>query len=363
MLKRYKWNLILTSIVTVLPVLVGLLLWDRLPEVMTTHWGADGVADGWSGKGFAVFFLPLFLLGMHWLMILLTVTLDKKNLEQHPKLMGILFWIFPVVSLTASGAVYATAFDVEFGVSKWMPVLFALLFIAMGNYLPKCRQNATLGIKLPWTFRSEENWNKTHRFGGWVWVLGGILLLPAVFLPEKAFVAVLVGVIFLIVLIPTLYSWLLYRKQVREGTLEGEALEVNTGLTRAGKIGTIFGVLILAFCVVILFVGEVDVTFGETSFTVDSVWWQPLEVEYDSVTEISYEEYNDPGARTFGFGSLRLHMGQFRSDTHGDHTRYAYVGADSCVVLTVEGKTLVLSGKDSAETREIYEQLLKFIEA
>ena len=61
MIKKHLKLLIITSVVILLPILAGVILWNRLPDTMVTHWGADGVADGWSGKGFAVFVLPLIL--------------------------------------------------------------------------------------------------------------------------------------------------------------------------------------------------------------------------------------------------------------------------------------------------------------
>ncbi len=78
-----------------------------------------------------------------------------------------------------------------------------------GNYLPKCRQNRTVGIKLPWTLRSEANWNKTHRAAGFVWIAGGLMLIAGAFLPvpwlEPAVAA-------LLVLFPLLYSFALHKR-------------------------------------------------------------------------------------------------------------------------------------------------------
>ena len=72
MFKKYKLQIIVSSIVILLPVLFGLLMWDNLPDIMTTHWGADGTADGFSGKVFAVFGLPCVLLAVHLICLLFT---------------------------------------------------------------------------------------------------------------------------------------------------------------------------------------------------------------------------------------------------------------------------------------------------
>ena len=92
MIKRNKLKLIFSSILIFLPSVVGLLLWNRLPESMTTHWGADGNADGFSGKAFAVFGMPLILLAIHWLCIFFT-TKDPKNKDQNHKVFGLVLWI------------------------------------------------------------------------------------------------------------------------------------------------------------------------------------------------------------------------------------------------------------------------------
>ena len=86
-------------------------------------------------------------------------------------------------------------------------------------------------------------------------------------------------------------------------------------------------------------------------------YYQDLTVEYAAVDHIEYRETNQAGVRTFGFGSARLMMGQFKNDAFGAHTRYSYTQCDACVVVTAGEKILVLSGKDADSTRAIYEEL------
>ena len=90
-------------------------------------------------------------------------------------------------------------------------ILVGVVFIIIGNYLPKCRQSYTVGIKLPWTLASEDNWNRTHRMAGGLWMVGGAVVL-LMGLTGKAYVAVFLSVTAVMVLVPTIYSYLLYRK-------------------------------------------------------------------------------------------------------------------------------------------------------
>ena len=74
---------------------------------------------------------------------------------------------------------------------------------------------------------------------------------------------------------------------------------------------------------------------------------------------MEYRDGNVPGSRVFGVGSFRLLLGSFENDEFGNYTRYTYYNPEACVVLKVNGKTLVLSGKDATETQEIYRQLVE----
>lgn len=211
MLKAQKKQLIIGSIIILMPILVGLLLWNQLPDQMVTHWGADGEANGWSSKTFSVFGLPLFIFVLHWFCILVTSS-DRKNDHQSKKAVHMVIWICPLVSIFSGIVVYGTALGARFDMASLPYALIGIMFIIIGNYLPKCKHNYTIGIKLPWTLASEENWNATHRFGGKVWVIGGALFLLMIFLPSQWTFAALLPVMIALVLIPTGYSYLYAKK-------------------------------------------------------------------------------------------------------------------------------------------------------
>jgi uncharacterized membrane protein len=125
----------------------------------------------------------------------------------------LVLWICPGLSLLLSTLTYSVALGCEIDVEVIMPLVMGVLFLVIGNLLPKCRQSYTMGIKLPWTLNNEENWNKTHRFGGKVWVAGGIVILATAFIGSFW---ILMGVLLIMVTVPTLYSYLLYRKQTKD---------------------------------------------------------------------------------------------------------------------------------------------------
>ena len=210
MIKKNWKLLIITSIVILLPVLAGVILWDQLPEQMPTHWNADGEVDGWSSKPFAVFGLPLILLAAQWLCTLVTGMDPKKN-NHSGKVVQLVLWIIPVLSVLLHTFTYAIALGTEVRMELVMPVVIGIILTIIGNYLPKCKQNYTIGIKIPWTLNSEENWNRTHRFAGRLWVACGLIIMLTSFFGGFW---IFFAIVLLMVLAPLLYSYLLYRKGV-----------------------------------------------------------------------------------------------------------------------------------------------------
>lgn len=209
-LKKNLKTIIISSIVTLLPMLAGFFMWNKLPEKMPTHWNFEGVIDGWSSKPFAVIFLPLIMLAFH-LICTIATSCDPKTHNFNNKVFGIVLWICPILSLLCMTATYAAALGFDVKVEFIIPLFMGVLFLIIGNYLPKCKQNYTIGIKIPWTLNDEENWNKTHRLAGFIWTVGSTIIIVGAFF-EKAVVYTTFIPVAVMVLVPIIYSYIYYRK-------------------------------------------------------------------------------------------------------------------------------------------------------
>ena len=213
-MKNNKREMLLTSLVCLLPLFAGAALYPRLPETMATHWDFSGNANGWSSRAATVFGLPLFILALHLVCFYAESRETKKN--RNPVLRTVLLWFCPAVSLLGGAVTLGTGLGYEMPISTVVPVFMGLLFLILGNYLPKIRQNRTMGIKLPWTLASEENWTRTHRVAGFTWVAAGLLMLLSVLLRLHG-PTVTVVLLALAVGIPVLYSYLYYRRHEKGG--------------------------------------------------------------------------------------------------------------------------------------------------
>ena len=210
-MKTNKKTLILTTRVCLIPIVAGALLYSRLPETMATHWNMSGEPDGWSSRAFAVFGLPGILLAVN-LILPFALKADPKHGNMSEALVKITVWTIPLISLLCCGLTLARGLGYELHVEFWVPIFMGVLFIFIGNYLPKTKQSYTMGIRLPWTLNSEENWNRTHRLAGYLWVLGGLLFIAMSFIGWS--LAAFLIILAVMVLIPMAYSYLLYRKGI-----------------------------------------------------------------------------------------------------------------------------------------------------
>ena len=211
MLKRFRKTLIIATIITLLPILAGIILWERLPEQIPMHFNAAGEVDGWASKSVGVFLMPLFLVAVEWLCALGSLKMDPKANNLNEKVMGLVLWIIPVLSVLMHVLVYCTALGKEMNVQVVIPLLFGMMFIIVGNWLPKCKQTYTLGIRLPWTLDNEDNWNRTHRFAGPVWVVCGCVVVAGALI-GGAFLWVMLAALLVMIAAPTIYSYLLFKK-------------------------------------------------------------------------------------------------------------------------------------------------------
>ncbi len=355
-LNEYKWKIVWSTALTLLPMFIGLLLWNQLPDSMTTHWGADGVADGFSGKAFVVFALPAMMAGLNILCCLVTA-IDPKQAKQNKKAMGIVFWIMPIISLCVSGMTYGIALGKSMDMFVVMPLLLGVMFVWLGNYMPKIKQNSTLGIKIYWTLHNEENWNKTHRVAGKVSVVGGIVTMLSALLPIQWMIAVMVAAMLVIVLVPTIYSYRIYLRHKAQG-VKYEAPAKSKGEKTVKWVSLVLVLAILAGTAAVMFTGDIAYTCAQDSLQIVADFQDGLTVSYNQIDSIELRESFDVGARAYGFGSAKLSMGNFRNDEFDAYTLYCYNSCNSMILIRSCEKVLAINCQTAEETAALYQALL-----
>jgi len=192
-------------------------LWalPQLPERVPTHWGMNGQPDDWSSPGFAAFLFPGMMVFMSLLFAVLpNIDPLKKNYEFH----GSVYFLLVNVVVAFMGVVHVIVLGAALGwpisINRAIPVLVGVLFVFIGNLLPRIRPNWFMGIRTPWTLSSESVWRKTHRVGGYAFTLAGLVFVVISLLGSgPGAIKLMLWLVFPIVLWPVLYSYLEWRKE------------------------------------------------------------------------------------------------------------------------------------------------------
>ena len=220
----YKINKKMEALNIVLLIAMAILsfyFYRRFPAQVATHFDVSGQPDGYSGKTFAAFFFPLVFVGIYLLMLLLPFAdPQRKRYQEFGQVYQLVrlsinvffFGVYLLVGLNGIG--YAVP------IGLIMPAGVGLLFIILGNVLPKVKRNWFVGIRTPWTLSSETVWYQTHRLSGKLFVASGLLLILSIWLPKNWQMPLLFTIIAAILILTTGYSWWLWRQAEKKSIQE-----------------------------------------------------------------------------------------------------------------------------------------------
>lgn len=172
--------------------------WDKVPDSVPVHFGLDGTADRYGSKWEALLIMPgvVALIGAIMAVVPL-IDPRKNNLARSSGFYYAVWYGELAVMSVAHAGILAAAMGAVSNVGQWIAIAVGGLFVLLGNYMGKSRANWFAGFRTPWTLSSDYSWQKTHRIGGWMFVLTGVTtILAAIFLPPvAAFLTVIVGTV------------------------------------------------------------------------------------------------------------------------------------------------------------------------
>ena len=200
-------------LLTVVSLLLSLTVFSSLPEQIPAHWNVHGTVDRFAPK-LTVFIFPgiIFLITILFQFMRRTDpnsdNYDKFQREYHRYtfVIGLVFFAVQIMTIAA-------AFRMDFNVNLIFCLGIGSLFIFIGNLLPKTKHNYFIGIRTPWTLADEQNWFRTHRLAGKIWVLGGLIVALTALAPESFQVPVFLTILAVMVVTPFVYSYTEFRKK------------------------------------------------------------------------------------------------------------------------------------------------------
>lgn len=200
---------IITTLLCLIPFLIGIAVYSAMPEQMPIHFDVNNQPDNYAGKEIALFGLPAFLLLVHVICIVVMES-DAKRSGTPRGLQILIRFLVPVLSIAVTLLMISSSMGYDIRIGQITTALVGLIMIVLGYNLPRCRHNYTVGIRLPWTLADEENWDATHRFAGPVWIVCGVLSLLGA--ASGSFGTTLVFLFFAVIL-PVIYSFRFNRKK------------------------------------------------------------------------------------------------------------------------------------------------------
>lgn len=203
---------LLLSVLFLLVLLAAFLwLYPHMPASVPVHWNVQGQIDGYGSPVNAVA-TPMVIIAFLALLTVLLPKISPRGYEITPFVS-----VFVIVMLAVQAFVLVAALGVLMNaaghplgrlMTRMLPV--GVLLMVLGNYMGKLRKNFFAGIRTPWTLASDEVWERTHRFAGWVFMPAGLIVVIGALVNAPATVSM--GVIFAAALMPVAYSYWVYRR-------------------------------------------------------------------------------------------------------------------------------------------------------
>jgi len=207
-----KKSIIIILLIILISFAIGIYFYPQMPEKLASHWNAQGEVDGYMSKFWGLFLMPIISLGM-FLLFLLIPKIDplKANIEKFRKYFDYFMIIFFVFLFYLYLLTIGWNLGLRFNMIQFLSPAFGALFFYCGIMIKNAKRNWFIGIRTPWTLSNEEVWNKTHKVGGSLFKIAGVIALGGLILPNLALFLVLFPVLFFTLYI-TVYSYFEYKK-------------------------------------------------------------------------------------------------------------------------------------------------------
>ncbi len=208
-----KTTTIISFSLITLALIVGLILYDQLPDPMPSHWNAAGEVDDYMPKFWGIFLMPLITVALVGLFLAIPfIDPLKANIAQFR---GVFNWFvvaFVAYMLFVYGLTLAASLGYQFNMTLMLLPVVGLLFIGAGYMMNKAKRNFFIGIRTPWTLSSDTVWDETHKLGSKMFMIAGVVTIISAFLGENGIWLMLVAML-AAAFVPIIYSYILWRRE------------------------------------------------------------------------------------------------------------------------------------------------------
>lgn len=209
-----KSEIIIFSMI-LLSLIISIYFYPRMPEQMASHWNARGQVDGYLPKLKGLFLIPFILIGLGLLFVAIPrIDPLKANIEKFRRYYDGFIILFFIFMLSIHFQVILWNIGIKISPNVILPIGLGVLFFYTGILFENAERNWFIGIRTPWTLSNEKVWSKTHKIGGKLFKIAGVIAFLGVLFQKYALFFIIVPVI-LIAVYTIIYSYFEYQKEIR----------------------------------------------------------------------------------------------------------------------------------------------------
>lgn len=205
-------------VIVLLPFIYLAYIWNQLPEKVPMHWNIKGEIDRYGEKT-ELLLIPFLLPFLVYIIFLVIPKIDPKNKlnKMGNKLQTLKVLMTTFMSVLALFIIYS-AKNQSFANPNYIVLLIGVLYIILGNYFKTIKANYFIGIRTPWTLENETVWKETHKLGGKMWFIGGIIVvLSSLILDKQPNFTLFLIITGIISIIPIVYSYIIFKNEKKNG--------------------------------------------------------------------------------------------------------------------------------------------------
>ncbi len=194
---------------------IGIYFYPQMPETMASHWNIKGEVDGYMSKFWGLFLMPIVSLIMFLLLILIPkIDPLKENIKRFRKHFGAFIVLIMAFLLYIYLLTIFWTLGFRFDMGQMMVPAISILFYYCGILVENTKRNWFIGIRTPWTLSNEKVWEKTHKIGGKLFKIAGLIAILGIFFPNYSFYFILVPAL-LVAVYTIAYSYFEYQKETK----------------------------------------------------------------------------------------------------------------------------------------------------
>ncbi|TQK63969.1 putative membrane protein [Brevibacillus sp. AG162] len=191
-------------------VVLGVICYPSMPDQMVIHWGPNGEPNGFAPKLVGVSFIPVVML-----FIFVAVRRQKQYYQKFQSSHDTILHTLMIVLLVIHSMIIAYGYGYMLNIGIFVTLILGILFVTIGNFMPRFRHNYLIGIRTPWSLASEEVWKNTHLLSSRVFFIGGILIMLTSFLPTTIHYVLMLLIVLVTILISIGSSHYYYKRTGR----------------------------------------------------------------------------------------------------------------------------------------------------